>query len=132
MTEQELIAKAETFLRRFDTPPVALPLSSAAETITHLRGPDDWPDTWCGKPGIYYFVNNDEVVYIGRAVPSQGLGNRIGTHIAVNDDSDWGQVVTDGNTRVGMIPFDADDWHWLAALEVYLIDDPRPKFNKKF
>lgn len=133
MTEQELVERANDYLRRIVPAPVQLPVEPIMQTIADLRGPNEWPD-WCGKPGVYFFVHNDEVVYVGRALPSHGLGNRIGTHIAVDDDSEWGRVVADGSTRVGAIPFGTeDDWHWLAALEFWLIDSStRPRFNRKF
>lgn len=128
MTESDLLKRADQLLSRITglSPPRAVRC-----TIQELRQPT-WGD-WVREPGVYYFVHQGEVVYIGRALCSQALGNEIGTYINQYDNPEWAAVIRDESTVVGLLVFPRDDWHWVATLEVWLIDGPsRPKFNKRF
>jgi hypothetical protein len=100
------------------------------KSIAELRAETKWEE-WSDASGLYYFVHNDEVVYVGRAFPSVCIGNRIGTRLDTRNDQSWTDVIDDEQTTVGLIPFPPDDWHWVAAIEVKLIDAARPKFNKR-
>lgn len=42
-----------------------------------------------------------------------------------------GQVIKDDSVKCGIFIFPSDDWHWIASLELLLIDKLRPKFNKR-
>jgi excinuclease UvrABC nuclease subunit len=128
MNENELLQKASQFLSRVSG--LAIPTSVHVD-IRDLRQTPSWGE-WSRKPGVYYFVYHGEVVYVGRAYPSVNVGNRVGTHINDYNNPAWAEVIRDEDTTVGVLSFPVQDWHWLAALEVWLIDNPRPKFNMRF
>jgi hypothetical protein len=129
MTESDLLERARKCFSRIQG---HVPLTPIRLTVNDLRISPSWGG-WKNSPGLYYFVHNEEVVYVGRAVPSVGLGNRIGSQINAFGDPAWDEIIRDEQTVVGVMPFSNDDWHWVATLEVWLIDGPtRPKFNKRF
>jgi hypothetical protein len=129
VTESELLERASKLLSRINDFPSMQPVRL---TLGELRRGANWGD-WSRKPGIYYFIKDDQVVYIGRAVPSVGIGNRIGTHINEYSDPEWAAIIQDEQAICGVLPFPDLDWHWLGTLEMCLIDgDSRPRFNKRF
>jgi hypothetical protein len=69
--------------------------------------------------------------YVGRATPRSGLGERVYNQInAFGGKNGWDTVITDENVKCGLVIFtNNEDWHWLASLEILLIDNLRPKFN---
>lgn len=81
------------------------------------------------EPGIYYFVRDGVVEYVGRAIPSTGLKSRVVDQMSRSGDPIWNEVRENPKTEICLIAFDRDDWHWIAALEVLLIDKLRPRFN---
>ena len=127
MTEQDLQERVSQLVARIDGLELTDPIR---QTIGDLRNQEQWD--WSSEAGIYYFVRDGTVVYVGRAYPSHGIGNRIGSHVAPTDDAAWSEIINDDQTIVGVYPFPSDDWHWIASLEVHLIDvEPRPEFNKR-
>jgi hypothetical protein len=128
MTESELLGKANQWASRISGFHLPEPVRSS---IRELRQMAQWGD-WAPAPGVYYFAYRGEVVYVGRALPSVKVGNRVGTHIDEYSNPAWAEVIRNDDTVVGIWTFPLDDWHWLAALEVWLIDKPRPKFNMRF
>lgn len=88
---------------------------------------------WKNDAGVYYFIQNDEVKYVGRATPNVGLGKRLYEQAnAFGGKDGWDNVIGDPDVICGLIIFNnKDDWHWLAALEVILIDKLKPLFNKR-
>ena len=128
MTESQLSDRLSDMLSRIDGLQLPQPIK---KTIGELRREAQWDD-WSDSPGIYYFVHSGKVVYIGRAFPSVCIGNRVGSHIGTFDDPEWAKIISDDETIVGVLPFPPDDWHWIATIEVWLIDGPtRPQFNKR-
>lgn len=94
--------------------------------------PSDWKE-WSSKAGIYYFIQGKAVKYIGRALPSVTLGSRVKNQINAFGDPKWDNVIKDGDTICGVVVFPEEEWYWIPALEVYLIEKlHRPEFNKRF
>lgn len=122
LSEDALIARAKTFLDRI----VGLSIREHIRApMREIRSAEKWP--WAGETGIYYFVHQGEVVYVGRGLC---IGNRIGTHLEAKYTPEWEAIMNDEETIVGVWPFDRSDWPWVAGLEVALIEPPnRPKFN---
>jgi hypothetical protein len=101
-------------------------------TIGQLRNSDEAWKEWEKEPGIYCFVQKDQVQYVGRATPSVGLGSRVYNQINAFGNRKWDQVIQDDSTFCKVFVFKRDDWHWLASLELNLIEKlERPPFNKK-
>ncbi|WP_411347202.1 hypothetical protein [Paenibacillus sp. WLX2291] len=128
--EQTLIDLTNAFLKRIKYNDfVAAPV-----TLVDLRNIPKKEQNWSKKAGVYYFLQNDIVKYVGRATPNVGLGIRVYQQAnAWGGHDGWDNVISDPNTTYGLIIFeDREDWHWLAALEVLLIDKLRPQFNKRF
>ena len=91
----------------------------------------DW-GAWEKSPGVYYFVENGRIVYIGRALLSTGLGARVRVQIESFGDPKWNRVIKNKHVVVGVICLAASKWYMAAALEVYLIDRfEMPEFNKR-
>lgn len=128
--EQTLVDLTNKFLKRIQYKDFV----SAPVTLIELRSIPKKEQAWSKQAGVYYFLQNDTVKYVGRATPNVGLGNRVYQQAnALGGLDGWDDVITDPNTMYGLIIFeDNEDWHWLAALEVFLIDKLRPQFNKRF
>lgn len=102
-------------------------------TMDELRNVKRGLQQWNNKAGVYYFLQNNEVKYVGRATPNKGLGSRVYEQgNAFGGKDGWDEVITDSSVKCGLIVFnDNEDWHWLASLEVLLIDKLKPRFNKR-
>lgn len=100
-------------------------------TISQLRLKKQREQEWSNKAGIYFFIQDDILKYVGRATPNVGLGRRVYNQInAFGGTNGWDHVINDDETKCGLIVFhNHDEWYWLAALEVLLIDRFRPEFN---
>lgn len=92
----------------------------------------EW-ETWGSNPGIYYFIRNGQIEYVGRALNSNGLKRRVDEQLKLTGQA-WDEITFDPNTWIGIYAFHATDWHWVKSVEVYLIDKlvPKPTFNKRF
>ncbi|MGU3469867.1 hypothetical protein ACLBWT_01715 [Paenibacillus sp. D51F] len=88
---------------------------------------------WGNKPGIYFFVQDSIIKYVGRATPRIGLAQRVYEHSNAFGGLDgWDNVIGDPTVTIGIFTFDdTEDWHWLASLEVLLMDRLKPQFNKR-
>jgi hypothetical protein len=129
-TENSLLAITDNFLSRISYTSI----EKVTFGIADLQNTKRSLQPWNNKAGIYYFVQGNEVKYVGRATPNVGLGARVYQQVNAFGGSDgWDDIINDGTVRCGLIVFhDNDDWHWLTALEVLLIDKLRPQFNKRF
>ena len=97
-------------------------------TVGELRADSNWP--WGYAFGVYCFVVDDEVVYVGRAL-GRTLGQRLWDQLRSISDPDWKQVVTRDDNRVEVFSV-SKEWAFLgAALEAYLIAELSPRFNKR-
>jgi hypothetical protein len=93
-------------------------------------GEGHW-DAWEKSAGVYYFVKNNEIVYVGRALQNTGLGTRVYTQINSTGDPKWDRVIKNKQVTVGVICLPKDKWYMAASLEIYLIDKLKPEFNRK-
>ncbi|MCR8641449.1 hypothetical protein NV379_02155 [Paenibacillus sp. N1-5-1-14] len=127
MTEDKLLHLVDAFLNRVH----GVSYSFSDSSIGELRLKQKREQEWCNRAGVYYFSQNGVIKYVGRATPSSGLGERVYNQInAYGGKNNWDSVITDGEVKCGLVIFtNNDDWHWLAALEVLLIDNLRPQYN---
>ncbi|MGK5654956.1 hypothetical protein [Brevibacillus formosus] len=125
-SESTLSNLTQSFMNRISN----ITIEDEVTTIGELRLKKRKEQKWNKKSGIYYFVQDEEVKYVGRATPSSGLGERIYIQIgAFGGKNNWDTVIKDDTVKCVMIVFPDEDWHWLAGLEVLLIDKMRPQFN---
>ena len=99
-------------------------------SIRELRSKKEWED-WSRKIGVYLFIADGKVVYIGRALNS--LGSRVHNQITSLGDSKWNAIITNDDNTVVVICIEGNMRYLASALEIYLIDSikPRPRFNKR-
>jgi hypothetical protein len=117
------------FLDRISGMPV---LETREMSIGQLHTSHEVWKNWQQAPGIYCFIRSGVVQYVGRATASVGLGSRVFNQINAFGDPRWDVVIKDDATVCKVIVFPDDDWFWLAALELYLIEKlGKPSFNKK-
>lgn len=97
-------------------------------SVGELRRDPNW--SWGFDRGVYCFLVEDEVVYVGRAV-GKSLGERIADQLRQQSDPEWAKVVTTDDNRVEVFAVPKERAFVAAALEVYLIRtlQPRPRFN---
>lgn len=125
-SEQRLIHLFEKFQVRI----VELTIEQIILTINNLRDIKSTKQAWWHKAGVYYFVQDGIVKYVGKANLRTGLRKRIYNQIeAFGEPERWDTVISDSSVKVGMFIFPDDDWHWIAGLEVLLIDKMSPQFN---
>ncbi len=98
--------------------------------IRELKSKREWGE-WSHKKGVYLFIKDDEIVYVGRALNS--LGSRVHNQITSFGDPEWNEVIENDDNTVAVICIEDNMRYLASALEIYLIDsiEPRPKFNKR-
>lgn len=94
---------------------------------------DLWDNTkwdWGFEAGVYCFTSGDgeDVHYVGRAMTAT-VGARIWAQMNSQDHEEWRQVVTDRGTKVVVYFVDSEHVYMATALEAFLIDKLKPKFN---
>ncbi|MGE8081985.1 hypothetical protein [Peribacillus loiseleuriae] len=129
-TEKDLLDLVGIFSERIKN---GLSLTHEKETLGNIREDVSFTKELNKKCGIYYFIQNDKIKYVGRALPSVGLRARILNQINAFGDKEWDCVIKEINTEVGVIIFnDIEQWYFISALEHYLIEKlERPIFNKR-
>jgi len=95
-------------------------------TIKELRADSDWP--WGYGFGVYCFLVEGEVVYVGRAAGNT-IGERLWDQLRSTSDPDWERVVMADETVVKVFLVGEELTHMACALECYLIAKLKPKFN---
>ncbi|MBN2352619.1 MAG: hypothetical protein JXD23_08645 [Spirochaetales bacterium] len=94
-----------------------------------------YSDTWAGKVGVYIFINENGVLYIGRALKSSFFGKRIADNtqkIPNVDLNEWQKEIEDPSTKIILYKFKNEKLDfWAASLEIFLIDHLEPKYNKR-
>ncbi|MCH7322165.1 hypothetical protein LZ480_09710 [Solibacillus sp. MA9] len=110
-----------------------LDLSYEKETLDNIRKDNNFTDELKTECGIYYFIQEGMVKYVGRALPAVGLRSRILNQINAFGDENWDKVIKDNNTEIAVFIFnDLEQWYFISALEHYLIEKlERPIFNKR-
>jgi len=97
-------------------------------TVGELNADSHWP--WGYAHGVYCFVVEGKVVYVGRALGCT-IGQRLWDQLRSTSNPEWEQVVTRGENRVEVFAVDRE-WAFLgAALEAYLIEQLAPRFNSR-
>lgn len=110
-----------------------LELTYRRESLENIRKVTDYTDELKTECGIYYFIQEGIVKYVGRALPAVGLRSRILNQINAFGDEKWDKVIMDNSTEVAVFIFkDLEQWYFISALEHYLIEKlERPIFNKR-
>jgi hypothetical protein len=129
-TEKNLIDWVDIFSSKIVN---GLSLTFRKEELDNIRKDDRFVKEIRKDCGIYYFVQENKVKYVGRALPSVGLKSRILNQMNAFGDKEWDCVIKDTHTEIGVIMFnDIEQWHFISALEHYLIEKlERPVFNKR-
>ncbi|WP_057760299.1 hypothetical protein [Cytobacillus praedii] len=129
-TEKNLIDWVDIFSSKIVN---GLSLTFRKEELDNIRKDDRFVKEIRKDCGIYYFVQENKVKYVGRALPSVGLKSRILNQINAFGDKEWDCVIKDIHTEIGVIIFnEIEQWHFISALEHYLIEKlERPVFNKR-
>lgn len=128
--EKDLLLYVEKFLLKFKS---RLPLNYRKEVLKVIRSDSSFLESLSNEPGIYYFLQNNMVKYVGRALPSVGLKKRIQVQISAYGDIAWDSIINDEEVEIGVIIFKHEDWYFTSALEHYLIEKlEKPIFNKRF
>jgi len=130
----ELKAKVDEFSKKLKTPPMqeSQPIPLKVSEIRQFGSV--WPE-WSKKVGVYVFIGDDKIHYIGRALKGSTFGARIYSQIAPCDDADPWHNILKPNTKIALFAFsNIEDDYWAASLEIYLIDafwDQVKEFNKR-
>jgi hypothetical protein len=95
-------------------------------TIKELRADSNW--SWGYDFGVYCFLVEGEVVYVGRAAGNT-IGQRLADQMRSISDPDWERVVMADETVVEVFFVKKELTHVACALERYLIAKLKPKFN---
>ncbi|MED3571305.1 hypothetical protein [Cytobacillus praedii] len=129
-TEKNLIDWVDIFSTKIVN---GLSLTFRKEELDNIRKDDRFVKEIRKDCGIYYFVQENKVKYVGRALPSVGLKSRILNQMNAFGDKEWDCVIKDIHTEIGVIIFnEIEQWHFISALEHYLIEKlERPVFNKR-
>jgi hypothetical protein len=95
-------------------------------SVGELRADSNWP--WGYAFGVYCFLVDGRVVYVGRAA-GETVGERLANQLRSISDPAWARVVTSDENRVQVFLVDKAWTHMAAALECYLIANLKPEFN---
>ena len=102
-------------------------------TLEELRNEERKWDAWGKESGIYYFVEEGSIVYIGRALPGTGLKSRVKDQIESFEDPKWCRIINNPQVIVGIVCIYEKMWYMSSSLELYLIDklELELEFNKR-
>ncbi|ASA21942.1 hypothetical protein [Paenibacillus donghaensis] len=128
-SEADLLNLTDDFLAEFKT---SFMVSNRKESLGNIRMDNVFLNSLKTETGIYYFLQDDKVKYVGRALPSVGLRSRIINQITAFGDLKWDAVIHDSNVVIGVIIIKKEYWYFISALEHYLIEKlGNPEFNKR-
>jgi hypothetical protein len=86
---------------------------------------------WTVKPGVYIFVLDGQVKYVGRALRTT-LGQRIWDRCNQDEATIWMKdVILKSTCKIYAVILPKDEWFWAAALEALLIHELQPEFSKR-
>lgn len=100
-------------------------------TIEELRKDESKWKEWESESGIYYFVEEGSIVYVGRALRNTGLGSRVKNQIESFGDPKWDLIINNNQVKVGIVCIDEEMWFMTSSLELYLIDRLKPRINSR-
>lgn len=88
---------------------------------------------YISNPGIYVFLNKESVIKVGRSLSNSR--KRALTHISANTNIDSFNMIdmpSDINSKVLLfIVRNNEDYHWVAAIEIYLEKSLNPLIKTK-
>jgi hypothetical protein len=105
------------------------PLAVHRVSLGALREVTVWPP-WSTATGVYFFEQGGVLQYVGRALRTT-LQRRLESQCGAFGDPRWDAVISDADTTVGVIPFPAERWYLVAALEALLIHELRPRRSRR-
>lgn len=100
-------------------------------TLEELRKEKSKWNEWENESGIYYFVEEDSIVYVGRALPGTRLGARVKNQIESFGDPKWDRIINNNQVIVGVVSINEEMWFMTSSLELYLIDKLKPRINSR-
>ncbi|MCH8027574.1 MAG: hypothetical protein IID63_05560 [candidate division Zixibacteria bacterium] len=100
-------------------------------TLEELRKEKSKWNEWENESGIYYFVEEGSIVYIGRALKNTGLGSRVNDQIEAFGDPKWDRIIKNNQVIVGIVCVNEEMWFMTSSLELYLIDKIKPRINSR-
>jgi hypothetical protein len=129
-TENELLGLVEEFSSQLTA---GLNKVNRKATLEEIRENTHFLDGLKQEYGVYYFLQNGLVKYVGRALPSVKLRSRVLSQINAFNDAKWDTVIKGENVEIGVITFmEPAQWYFASALEHYLIEKlEKPVFNKR-
>ena len=83
---------------------------------------------WGYSQGVYCFISQEEVAYVGRAL-GKTVGQRIWDQLMSQEDPAWKAIVTDRKAQVRVFAVERKDAYMASAFEAFLIDRLKPRFN---
>jgi hypothetical protein len=95
-------------------------------SVGELRADSNWP--WGYAFGVYCFLVDGKVVYVGRAA-GKTIGERLWDQLRSTSDPDWASVVSTDENVVEVFLVDKDSAHLACGLECFLIAKLKPEFN---
>lgn len=96
--------------------------------VSQVRSAEVW--AWSEGVGVYYFRTDEEVLYVGRALPGTKFGARIWNHLRPGNDA-WDSAIGGDDVFLGLLGVPPERWYLAAALELYLIEALGPTWNTR-
>lgn len=99
------------------------------EPVGRFQATGGYPK-WASHPGVYMFVENGRVHYVGRALRST-LGSRLRSQCNSYGDPRWDPVISSSSVYVVVAPLPHEEWYWAASIEAALIASHRPPHSRR-
>ena len=90
---------------------------------------EDSDDPRVARPGVYVWLSGDEVLKVGRSFSD--ARKRALEHIRDNTAQKMGVLAGDPEARLVLFTVLSEDYHWVAALEVFLENNLQPSIPSK-
>lgn len=103
--------------------------SLIAAPIATLQHKGPYPP-WAAEFGIYLFVLDGTVMYIGRALRTS-LGQRVRLQCLSFNDARWDEVIKNAATEVVVVPVPRNEWYLAASIEAALNVQHQPPKGKR-
>ena len=89
-----------------------------------------WGYEWSTAPGVYIFFESEMIQYIGKAMVSTGLAQRVNNGSMEGEDM-WNSFLAESSESVVVYMVNEVDEVWVPSLECWLIKRFRTPFNKR-
>lgn len=123
-SEADLIKTTNSFIFKFQND---ISLVFAKEILKNIRLDITFLNSLKNECGIYYFIQDNIVTYLGAALPSVGLRNRLFSQLNATGYSKWDQLITDDKLEIGVMLFKKEHAHLISDLEYFIVS----KLGKK-